>query len=612
MTSKGTVGLVVVFVGLIALYWASGLLRERTVEREAEARRIFSFQPGDLRSITVKRAGEGAVTAIRDTSGVWAITAPFEHIPPNPIVWGRLAESLARLSSERIVDESPTSLEIYELDPPHLSIEFERDGGEKGTLSFGAVDPTQEYRYLRFGQGPIGLTPVAAFHELDRSLLDLRQRFIFPPSQEGIRRVEYARIYTGAVVPDDPDAYVPEIGEESVRVILDLDPRSQWHMSSPVEAPAKQEKVAALISEVRYAVGRGYIDAPKALALYGLDPPEHLITMGPGKNRPSRTLQLGWAAESDSEGGIYVKLADNPSVFVLAGNLLSVLPESPSAFRQTQLLSGEATSIVRIDYTDRFTTFTLENDPGTGWRLSDPAYDDTDQEAVSRYIAFLKRTGGLTFPENPQETGFDDPDIAIKLTYADQPEPRSILAGYAVPDTNPAIFYAQQDDGAITTIPLGTKVAMRIRPFSFRKKAVFPFAIDAAREIRLTLDGDRFVLKKIGTRWVIAEPAELRLESQADARVILEALRNVEATGIAAPEPSESVMGFGEPVLEVALTLDTDGGERRLLGPMIVGATKASQSRDRFTRIAGRDEIVYVDQDLVDEVRAAALGFVSQ
>ena len=71
-------------------------------------------------------------------------------------------------------------------------------------------------------------------------------------------------------------------------------------------------------------------------------------------------------------------------------------------------------------------------------------------------------------------------------------------------------------------------------------------------------------------------------------------------------------MGFEDPVLEVALTLDTENAERRLLGPMIVGATKASKSRDRFTRVAGRDEIVYVDQDIVDEIRAAALGFVSQ
>jgi hypothetical protein len=608
---KGTLLLAAILAMLLGGYWLTGLIETRSEERAALLRRAFEFQADEVVELTIERAGEAAVAGTRTANGAWTITAPHEHIRANSIVWNRLAEAVSKLAFERIIDEDPDRLEPYEMTPPHLRVTFATRGGESGEITAGAIDPTQAYRYFRVDDGPIGLTPVALFHELNRPLLDLRERYIIPPSEEGVARLEYAKVYTGGIEKTAERTYVPEIGEESVRVVVQRDPAGRWHMLDPIEAPAKQERVDALVNELQYSAGRGYVDAPGELSLYGLDPPEHRITLIDGATGETQTLELGWAAEEDTKAGIFAKLVGNPSVFVIDGHVLTLLPESPDAFRQTRLLAGEAVDLVQIKYTDDFTAFTLANDPQDGWTLTNPPHDDTDQEAVSRYIGFLKTAGGISFPENPEDTGFDAPQIAIEMTYKDG-ETTSILVGGPEPGTEPALYYTKQEDGSITTLPFEARLAMRATPFQFRERAIFRFRPDDAVEMRLRFEGTGYLLKKVGPRWVVTEPANSTLESQADARALLDALSKVKAAGVADPAPGPEATGLDEPIFEATVALARSNGTTAIHGPIQVGNTKAPAARERFTRVAGRDEILYVDQDLIDEVRAALRGIVSQ
>lgn len=611
MNTKNTLGMLAFLVALLLAYWLTDLFRQSAERSEHDSHRLSRFEAGAIVEIRVERVGENPVYGTRNADGEWAFVEPYPYIESNPIVWNRLADAVATVTNERTIQENPKDLDLYELDPPHLIVEAKTEAGESVRIVAGAIDPTQEYRYARADDGPVVLITTSDFHELNRSLLDLRQRFVLPPSDSGIDRLQFAHIYTGGLESDDPEFVEPEIGDVSVKVVLERDADLVWQMHVPVETRANQARVQTLIDEVRFMTGRNYIDNPENLSDYGLDPPERILTVHEGEGDMERTLMIGWVAAEGEGGGIFAKIADNPSVFVIDAHIISLLPRTPDAFRETRLLSGEATNLAAIRYRDEHTELRLVNDETTGWTLVEPPFDDVAQNAVSAYIAFLKGIGGTSFPVDPEAPGFDHPAVGLELFYRGAAESTTILIGGTVPDTSPPLYYAKQEDGAITTVPLAVMLAMRASAFKFRDKRIFRFPEDRALKIALQLDGNAFEFKKVGETWAVVQPENMRIESQADVRDLLRILSRAQALSVVSPTPPADVQGLDSPIFSARVEYK-DNEEPHVLGPFEIGASKASSSRERFARVEGRPEVFFVDQDLIDDLRAVCGGFTSR
>ncbi|MEK7793931.1 MAG: hypothetical protein AAB353_05355, partial [Candidatus Hydrogenedentota bacterium] len=74
---------------------------------------------------------------------------------------------------------------------------------------------------------------------------------------------------------------------------------------------------------------------------------------------------------------------------------------------------------------------------------------------------------------------------------------------------------------------------------------------------------------------------------------------------------ARDVQGVDTPVLSATITLETGPGAPPMsLGPLAVGALKASESRERFAVLAGRDEVFFVDQSIIDDIRTGLAGIV--
>ena len=605
MSTRATVLLAVVFAALAAIYVVSERMQQRALHEAEAAKRVFDFAPDDVVSLSIQRVNEPSSEATRTPDGNWKILHPAETIPPNNAVWNRVAAAAATLSNERTIAEGAGEDELaaYELKDPFLSVIVGTEEGDVHEIEVGMMAATQDNRYARVGNRVI-LIPQPAVAELDRPLNDLRERHIILPGEDGITKLEYVRVYTGGDAVGSDGG--PEIGDESVRIAFERNSDGAWRMTSPVDAPANQERVEALVTDLQYMVGRSYIDAPENLGDYGLNPPGAKITLHGDRSGEPRTLMLGWVVSGEESGGIYAKLEHNPAVFAIDGHLLSLLPETPDAFRETRLFTGEASNLKEIQLDAGEMSWRLVNTPDEGWAVVEPAVEDTDQEAVNEFMRFLKTLHGTSFPDSAEAQGLNPPATRLTLTYKDG-ETREIRVGAPVPDSNPVTLYATQDFGDVTTLPVQLVAALREGAFRFRDKRLLPFDPAAATKVSLQLDGIAYLFEKADGAWTISAPEGARLDSRSDVDALVRILAQAKATDIADPAPAREVQGVDAPVLHVSVEVAADSATQTL-GPLRIGALKAEKARERFAVVEGRSETLFVDQALIDDLREALRG----
>lgn len=605
MSTRATLLLAVVFAALAAAYVVSERMQQRSVREAEAAKRVFAFAPEDVVSLSVERVNEPPSEAIRTADGGWKIIQPAETIPPNQVVWNRVAAAAANLTNERTIAEDADEAELaaYELNAPFLSVILGTKDGDVQQIDVGMMAATQDNRYARVGNRVV-LIPQRAVAELDRPLLDLRERHIVLPGEDGITKLEYVRIYTGGGEADSDNG--PRIGDESVRIAFERNSDGAWRMTSPADAPANQERVQALATDLQFMVGRSYIDAPEHLGDYGLNPPGAKITLHGDRSGEPRTLMLGWVVSGEADGGIFAKMEHNPSVFAVDGHLLSLLPETPEAFRDTRLFTGEAANLKEIRLEAGDTSWRLVNDPEQGWAVVEPAINDTDQDAVNDFIRFLKTLHGTSFPDAADAEGLDPPATRLTLTFKDGTT-REIRVGAPVPNSSPVTLYATQDFGHVTTLPVQMVAALREGAFRFRDKRLLPFDPADATKISLQLDGVDYAFEKSDNAWTVSAPAGARLDSRSDVDALAHILAQAKATDIADPAPARDVQGVDAPVLTATVAVGgAEGAET--YGPLRIGALKAAKARERFAAVDRRSETVFVDQAVVDDLREALRG----
>ncbi len=609
MNTRSTLALFLVFAGLLVAYVIMGRMQEQGIQERAEAKKLFDFKPDDVTSLSITRQAQPPVEALRDDARQWSIVAPARHISPNGPLWTALSEIVASLTNERSIDSSPQSPADYQLDPPLLSIAFTTTDNQRYQIAFGSLDPTQVNRYASMGNGEVFLAPVRAYNALNRKLQDLRDSRLFPYMDEGITGIDFKRHGAeGADDIEDPRLAQRAQAIEETYTIVNLE---RWRLTKPIDVAANQDKLNALAYQLRFTQGRGYVDEPESLSDYGLDPPYAQLTVH-GISEETRTLLLGWSSTADDNSGFFAKLADNPSVFTVDAHLFTLLPEGPGAFREKRLFTREAKQLKTIRYRDPHSNFLLENDADTGWHLAGPAAGDTDQLAVSMYIGYLKRIEGLSFPESDPAPSFGSSRLSLEFTYSDDSPPSTIRIGGPVPTSNPLEFYAMQDIDITTTVSFSTFDILRVAPFDFRVKTLFPIQEVQIQEIDIIFEDRRYSIQYKSDTWTIAAPRGARLETQSDVHSLLKTFVTTLATGIADPPPSPDRQGTDNPILTVRfqVTDNADPGTITEIGPIFVGNRDENNPRQRYVWLDGKETIYLVDQALIEGVRDALRGVI--
>ncbi|PCJ65135.1 MAG: hypothetical protein COA73_02765 [Candidatus Hydrogenedentota bacterium] len=598
MSTRGTLLLAAICGALLFAYWGTGRIETERIQAQYESKKLFDDTLGEVTALTITLGDTEPVSAQRVEAGQWAVQLPHESIAANHPLWEQMAQAAGFLTNEREIDTQPEDLALYGLDAPLITVELV-GASTNHILEFGKADPTQNNRYARLDEGPVFLIPSQQAELYYRTLDDLRDKRILSRMAEGIDRIKFIR---HTVEQDEQSENNPQM--QAINETFERDDSGKWHVTSPYEAVAHQEKVLNLVSHLQFGGASDFADSPENLSDYGLEPEWAIITAYNVETDEAQTLRLGWLDDSQENGGMYAMVDGAPTVFKVELDFVARLPNAPSDFREKRLFTGEVSNLTSIRYTDRNHAFTLTQDSIEGWKLTDPLYEDTDNLIVSLFLSHLKRIPGESFPPEADAVGLNPGRIRFDFTFLDGSSPTSIAVGGPVPDSDPMMFYARQDSGTVTTIPVVAIPFLQSKSFDFRHRRLMKFDPKDVVEIQLETNSIRYELERTEDRWAITVPENTALESQSDVTTLLEILAAVDAVDIADPRPAEDVMGLSSPTLLVRLM--TKSGEG--IGPFRIGDLTASSSRYRFVSVEGKKDVYFVDQGVLDDLREALSG----
>lgn len=224
MTGRHTLALALILILLTALYFGVQQWKQHRGSQEQERKKMVRLDPAEIHEVAITQLDAPEVRAARDAAGQpWRMIRPDATIPPHQPMWNRIVEKYAGLTFERILKNPSEDTAAYGLNPPVLRVEFTAENGKKDVILFGDLEPTERFRYAcRPDDKTIFLIGRDLYYELNRSLDDLRHKFIADNRNAAIRMIEFALIWREGDAP--PDAAVSmRPGEESVVVRAERD-----------------------------------------------------------------------------------------------------------------------------------------------------------------------------------------------------------------------------------------------------------------------------------------------------------------------------------------------------------------------------------------------------
>ncbi len=607
MNAKSTIALAAVLVLLVVVYFAWTVSDYVNVRRAEEAKRVFDFDPAAVQSLRIERDGAKPVTGQRDMN-TWAIESP-ENVPANPQVWERVAATLASLKNDRTVKESAEDVSEYGLDPPLLTVDATLDDGQTIRVTAGEKDPFETHRYARVDGGPVFLITEDTFFELDRSLLWLRDRDLVTAGEEGIRRIEFLRYAQS----DSGDV---KRGEPSKVVAAERDEKDGlWKLTDPVQGVADQAMVDALVQEVRFAKGRGYIDNPEDLDDYGLEVPGAGLTVYPYGGEPQTIFFGNKASSSDANGELFVQQEGRPAVFLASAQFVSLFPKTPDAYLEKRIITSPGSDLKAVELAWGDTDIRLERDATRRWKIVRPIEDNADEAAVSELIGGLVSIVGMGyFVNNNDVFGFSDPGMLVRLEVEGQDDPVEVRVGAKSKEGDR--YFVTQSTGGVTTVLKEEIDALAFDLFHFREKRLFTFQPGEVAEVAMRFRGVDYAFVIRDGRWTVRQPDGLVWETQSDMDLLLSAIAEARYEAIESDAIPDDLSPFGldEPTLEFTATVtqaDTDAGIQTV-GPFRIGNPVDDDAQLRFATLEGRAEVFHVPQSIIDGIEEARRGLVEK
>ncbi len=546
--------------------------------------------------------------AERDSDGGWRILEPNPTIKAFHRLWDRVAEALAGLLNEHTVLEAPTDWAVYGFEPPALNVSCTLYDGAVHHLQFGELEPTQRHRYARLDDGPLFLVSTDAFFELNRSLLDLRHRFLVADRESPLRELEFAWIWTDSEADADEDA--PAVGDESVVIRVTRESaQTPWRMTVPVNAPADYEAVQALADDIQFAISNEFIDNPEDLGDYGLRPPRARISIRDSINDGKQTIWIGAVDDSPDRKGLFVRREGEDAVRILDGHVLNLLPRGPFEWRDLRLLTRRIADISRLEYVGSNDGFVLEKTDTGGWRLSTPDFEHVNEFAVSGYLRFFKEIKGEDFVEEQADRSvLDSPEARIKLRYDNGDEAEIVIVADS---ENPDNYLAVQDSGDMVRLSASTAQMLLTSSDTFRSREIMRFVKSEVESLRFILDDVSYHIALRHGKWTLLEPETKTLHNQADVDLLLDAMTPLHVVGVVSHETPDMLDHYGldTPVFSVEIFLSTPGAlhDQSPLTLAIGGPNPENQS-ERFAQTNTRDGVYRISQEVMDEIRESMRG----
>ncbi len=286
---------VVVLVALGTYLWLVDLPRERTARETSEQTdTLLAFDPIAATALVLKTFGP-AITLTKDQAGTWQILSPLKIAADQAAVRSLLVQ-LAHARRLRLIDERPTALEPYGLDPAPLTLRI-TVGGVEHQLDFGGNSPIGSSAYVRVWPtvaepgraASVWLVPLEIKEAAAKNLYDLRNKELFDVAADTVTALELR-------YPDQSTSFIrlerqpaPAQGQASP---------ADWVLVAPIHTAADHQAVETLVKQIRSLRATAILDTGKVEKLATLKRPKVEATMWMGGRSAAVRLYLPFGEEA--------------------------------------------------------------------------------------------------------------------------------------------------------------------------------------------------------------------------------------------------------------------------------------------------------------------------
>jgi hypothetical protein len=377
--------------------WRQG--RQASKVETPKEEKIFSLDSKHITSLTFRpRAGE-AVTC-RHEGGAWAVTEP-RKLSADQGTLSTVLNNLTTATVDEVVEQHPSDLKQFGLDPPTYSLEVSTDSNPpKFTLLLGDDTPTSGGLYAQVAGNPRVFTLANYLKSnFEKTLFDLRDRRALTLEADQLRKME--------------------VESKGKKWTLEKNPEGVWDLVLPPPARADRFTVDGLLSQLRGLTMQSIAaEEKKNEATYGLTSPELRLQLTAPNG--TQTLLLG---KKDKEGYRYfaVNSALQP-VFTLSSTFLTDFQKDPADLRSKDLFSFSSFDAKRleIDSPKGHSAFELQKD--NQWKQTEGGSKTVPSTKMDTLLSNLRDLRASTFPRGSDlaQFGLTKPSYRFKVQFGEK------------------------------------------------------------------------------------------------------------------------------------------------------------------------------------------------
>jgi len=370
---KSTIALIVVLIGLVAYIYFVDSKKPASGAPETKAK-AFTVDADQIEEIHIKPAS-GDASRVQKANGSWQLVEP-EKAEADQGQVSNAATSLATLEINRVVDENPSDLSQFGLNPPKAEVTF-RTKGQKDThqLLLGEKTPTGSDLYAKTpDQKRVFLIAAYLENTFERTPFDLRDKAALKFDQSKADGIEIVHSGTTALAKSG----------------------TEWAVTKPYKARADFAGAEAVLTSLSSLQMQKIVEnEAKDLAKYGLDKPDATITVSGGSTRAA--LALG---KKDGES-VYARDLSRPMVFTIPATAAGELEKDTTALRRKDMFDGRSFNTTRVELKRGGETLAFEKSKGKDGKdvWKNAAGKDVDATKVDDLLTKLSNVRAQLFQD---------------------------------------------------------------------------------------------------------------------------------------------------------------------------------------------------------------------
>ncbi len=183
-------------IGVLAIlggtvWWTNKHPSVDAKSKTPDAPKILSLDPKQITDIRIAKTGSDPVELVK-LAQTWEITKP-EMLHADQDTVDMLANSVATLTADRLIDDHPADLNAFGLTSPAMEVDVTLKDGKTSKLLIGSDTPAATGTYVKLESDPKVFTvPTSTKASFDKSTSDLRDKRLLTFNQDKLTSVTLA------------------------------------------------------------------------------------------------------------------------------------------------------------------------------------------------------------------------------------------------------------------------------------------------------------------------------------------------------------------------------------------------------------------------------------